>query len=142
MEMPLLLPFAPRRAAPRRLQERMHVVWQELVVSGLVEPTDFVRLTSTAAAVLFNIYPRKGVVAVGSDADMIVFDPEAVHTLGAATHHSARDTNIYEGYRVKGKVGGGGRCRRGGGAGLREVLHDAAYRSASRWASERGEGQA
>ena len=48
-----------------RLQERLHVVWQELVNSGLATPSDFVRLTSTQAAQVFNIYPRKGVVSRG-----------------------------------------------------------------------------
>eukprot|EP00887_Chlorella_sp_A99_P002842 scaffold6.g2842.t1 len=62
------------------------------------------RLTSTAAAQAFNVYPRKGVVAPGSDADVIVFDPAAEHTLTAAGHHSAMDTNIYEGKKVRGKV--------------------------------------
>ena len=48
---------------PPRPQERMHVVWQELVNSGLLSPSDYVRVTSTAAAQIFNIYPRKGVVS-------------------------------------------------------------------------------
>ncbi|KAL4420181.1 hypothetical protein ABPG77_008317 [Micractinium sp. CCAP 211/92] len=86
------------------LEERMHVVWQELVASGRVSPSDFVRLTSTAAAQIFNIYPRKGVIAEGSDADVVIFDPALEHTISAASHHSAMDTNIYEGYRVQGKV--------------------------------------
>lgn len=86
------------------LEERLHVVWQELVNSGKMAATDFVRVTSTAAAQIFNIYPRKGVVAEGSDADVIIFDPAFEHTITAASHHSAMDTNIYEGYSVKGKV--------------------------------------
>lgn len=51
----------PKTPTPT-LQERMHVVWQELVNSGQLAPTDFVRVTSTAAAQIFNVYPRKGVV--------------------------------------------------------------------------------
>jgi dihydropyrimidinase len=74
------------------------------VNSGLMGPEDFVRVTSTAAAQIFNIYPRKGAVAVGSDADVIVFDPNVEHTISAATHHSKMDTNVYEGKRIKGKV--------------------------------------
>ncbi len=62
------------------------------------------RLTSTAAARAFNAYPRKGVLAPGSDADAIVFDPAAAHTLSAATHHSRMDTNIYEGRAVRGRA--------------------------------------
>lgn len=82
------------------------MVWQELVNSGQLSPSDFVRVTSTAAAQIFNIYPRKGVIAPGSDADVILFDPLLEHSIAAATHHSAMDTNIYQGYRLKGKVRG------------------------------------
>lgn len=71
---------------------------------GLLSPSDYVRVTSTAAAQIFNVYPRKGRVAAGSDADVIVLDPNATHTISAATHHSRMDTNVYEGKRIKGKV--------------------------------------
>jgi dihydroorotase-like cyclic amidohydrolase len=66
-------------------------------LSGLMTPSDFVRATSTAAAQTFNIYPRKGRIAAGSDADVIVLDPSVTHTISAATHHSLIDTNVYEG---------------------------------------------
>ena len=61
-------------------------------------------LVSTGVAQTFGLYPRKGVVAAGSDADVILFDPSARHTISAATHHSRIDTNIYEGKEVEGKV--------------------------------------
>lgn len=67
-------------------------------------PTDFVRVTSTQAAKIFNIYPQKGVIEVGADADIIVFNPQTQHVIRAATHHSRMDTNIYEGRKIKGKV--------------------------------------
>eukprot|EP00879_Flechtneria_rotunda_P006700 GHRR01007040.1.p1 GENE.GHRR01007040.1~~GHRR01007040.1.p1 ORF type:complete len:271 (+),score=89.28 GHRR01007040.1:842-1654(+) len=86
------------------LEERMHVVWQEMVVSGLITPQDYVRITSTAAAQVFNIYPQKGRTAPGSDADVIVLDPRVNHTISAATHHSRIDTNVYEGKAIQGKV--------------------------------------
>jgi len=86
------------------IEERMHVVWEEMVVSGLMSPSDYVRATSTAAAQAFNLYPRKGVIAVGSDADIILLDPKVEHTISAATHHSRMDTNIYEGMTIHGKV--------------------------------------
>lgn len=86
------------------LEERMHVVWEEMVNSGLMTPQDFVRVTSTAAAQIFNIYPQKGVIAEGSDADVIILDPNQHHIISAATHHSRLDTNVYEGKRIKGKV--------------------------------------
>ena len=86
------------------LEERLHVAWHELVNTGMIAPTDFVRLTSTAAAQIFNIYPQKGVLSPGSDADVIVFDPKVEHIISAATHHSAMDTNVYEGKKVRGRV--------------------------------------
>ncbi|KAL6746708.1 hypothetical protein V8C86DRAFT_2933980 [Haematococcus lacustris] len=86
------------------LEERLHVVWDEMVNSGLMAPSDFVRVVSTTAAQVFNLYPRKGRLAVGSDADIIVFDPLQEHTLSAASHHHRNDLNIYEGRRVRGRV--------------------------------------
>ncbi|GMH45133.1 hypothetical protein BSKO_13090 [Bryopsis sp. KO-2023] len=86
------------------IEERMHVVWEEMVNSGLMTPSDFVRITSTTAAKSFNIYPQKGIIAEGSDADIIVFDPEMKHTISAASHHSRMDTNVYENKSIKGKV--------------------------------------
>ena len=77
---------------------------EHVIDAGLITPPDFVRLTSTAAARAFNIYPRKGVLAPGSDADVIIFDPAAEHVLSAASHHSRMDTNIYEGRAVTGKA--------------------------------------
>ncbi len=67
-------------------------------------PSAFVSLVSTKVAKTFNIYPRKGHIAPGSDADVIIFDPSIKHTISAATHHSRIDTNIYEGREVQGKV--------------------------------------
>ncbi|EIE27292.1 D-hydantoinase [Coccomyxa subellipsoidea C-169] len=86
------------------IEERLHVAWDELVNPGLITPSDFVRLMSTAVAQTYNVYPRKGLIAPGSDADIIVFDPEVSHTISASTHHSRMDTNIYEGREVKGQV--------------------------------------
>jgi dihydropyrimidinase len=63
-----------------------------------------VEIVSTSVAQAFGIYPQKGVIAAGSDADIIIFDPAAEHTISAASHHSRMDTNIYEGKRIIGKV--------------------------------------
>lgn len=86
------------------IEERMHVVWDEMVNSGLMDESDYVRITSTSAAKIFNVYPRKGLIAVGSDADLILLDPKLEHTLSASTHHSKIDSSVYEGRKIRGKV--------------------------------------
>jgi len=86
------------------IEERIHIAWEELVSTGLITPSEFVRITSTNAAKVFNIYPRKGTIAAGSDADVILFDPREIHTISASTHHSRMDTNVYEGKKVRGRV--------------------------------------
>ncbi|KAL6524324.1 dihydropyrimidinase [Orobanche gracilis] len=86
------------------LEERMHLVWDAMVVTGQISVTDFVRVTSTECARIFNIYPRKGAILVGSDADIIILNPNSSFEISSTTHHSRSDTNIYEGRRGKGKV--------------------------------------
>lgn len=89
------------------IEERLHVGWTELVhKSGMVTPERFVALVSANAAKIFNAYPRKGRVAAGSDADVVVFDPSARHVLGLAggRHHSAVDVSVWEGYEAVGRV--------------------------------------
>uniref|UniRef100_A0A803P3T6 dihydropyrimidinase n=1 Tax=Cannabis sativa TaxID=3483 RepID=A0A803P3T6_CANSA len=86
------------------IEERMHIVWDTMVESGQISVTDYVRVTSTECARIFNIYPRKGAILAGSDADIIVFNPNSSVEISAKSHHSKSDTNVYEGRRVKGKV--------------------------------------
>ncbi|KVH91496.1 Hydantoinase/dihydropyrimidinase [Cynara cardunculus var. scolymus] len=78
------------------LEERMHLVWDTMVESGQISATDYVRL--------FNIYPRKGAILAGSDADIIIFNPNSTFQISAHSHHSRSDTNVYEGRSGKGKV--------------------------------------
>ncbi|KAL6009821.1 dihydropyrimidinase [Asimina triloba] len=86
------------------IEERMHLIWDTMVESGKISATDFVKITSTACARIFNIYPRKGAILVGSDADVIVLDPNSTFEIKADAHHSRSDTNVYEGRQGKGKV--------------------------------------
>ncbi|WP_395703669.1 dihydropyrimidinase [Aquabacterium sp.] len=84
------------------VEERMAVVWQEGVNTGRLTPTEFVALTSANAAKLFNIYPRKGCVVEGADADVVLWDPQASRTLSVKTQRSLGDFNIFEGMAVQG----------------------------------------
>ncbi|XP_065618771.1 dihydropyrimidinase isoform X1 [Quercus suber] len=86
------------------IEERMHLVWDIMVESGQISVTDYVRITSTECARIFNIYPRKGAILPGSDADIIIFNPNSSFEITAKSHHSRSDTNVFEGRRGKGKV--------------------------------------
>jgi len=104
---------APQKAAGRDdftlipngtagIEDRMHMLWHEGVGTGRLTMNEFVAVTSTNAAKIFNIFPRKGSVSVGADADLIVWDPEKSRTISAKTHHQNIDFNIFEGRTVKG----------------------------------------
>jgi dihydropyrimidinase len=84
------------------IENRLEVLWHHGVSSGRLTMNEFVRGTSTNAAQIFNIYPRKGCIAAGADADIVVWDPEATKTISAKTHHQKVDYNIFEGMTVKG----------------------------------------
>ena len=80
----------------------MSVLWHHGVRTGKLTPNEFVKVTSTNCAQIFNIHPKKGDIKVGSDADIIVWDPEGTRLIPAETHHQNIDFNIYEGLEVTG----------------------------------------
>jgi dihydropyrimidinase len=84
------------------VEDRMSVLWHHGVRTGKLTPSEFVAVTSTNCAKIFNIHPRKGTVQVGADADLVVWDPSASRTISVDTHHQNIDFNIYEGMEVTG----------------------------------------
>ena len=75
------------------IEDRLSIVWTKGVKQGLLSPSDFVRVTSTNAAQIFNLYPRKGVIAEGADADVVIWNGEKERILSKHTHHQAVDFN-------------------------------------------------
>jgi dihydropyrimidinase len=84
------------------LENRLHMIHEFGVRAGRITLNRMVELLATSPAKLFGLYPRKGTVAVGSDADLVVFDPDRRHTISASTHHSKSDYNLFEGTQVTG----------------------------------------
>ena len=84
------------------IEDRMHVLWTHGVNTGRLTMSEFVAVTSTNSAKIFNIYPQKGMIAAGSDADLAIFDPQATHTISVKTHHQNVDFNIFEGMELTG----------------------------------------
>ncbi len=84
------------------VEDRMAIMWDAGVNTGRLTMNEFVAVTSSNTAKIFNIYPQKGSISVGADADIIVWDPQASRTISAKTHHQNIDFNIFEGRTVKG----------------------------------------
>jgi dihydropyrimidinase len=104
---------APQKAAGRDdftlipngtggIEDRLSVLWYHGVGTGRLTQNEFVRITSTNTAQIFNLYPRKGAVQRGADADLVVWDAHGTRTISAKTHHQNVDFNIYEGMQVTG----------------------------------------
>ncbi|MFN8178658.1 MAG: dihydropyrimidinase [bacterium] len=84
------------------IQDRLSLLWHFGVRAGRIDMHQFVDLVSTRAAKIFHLYPRKGAIAVGSDADLVVWDPQGTRTISAKTHFHRNDRSIFEGFRVIG----------------------------------------
>ncbi|MEL6259965.1 MAG: dihydropyrimidinase [Cyanobacteria bacterium J06626_6] len=83
---------------------RLELLYDGGVTAEKLNLNRFVQLTATAPAKMFGLFPRKGTIAVGSDGDIVLFDPKKQHTLSASTHHSNVDYSLFEGRSIRGKV--------------------------------------
>jgi dihydropyrimidinase len=84
------------------IEHRMSLIYSGGVAQGRFSVNRFVELVSTTPAKLFGLYPRKGTIAVGSDADLVIFDPKRKHTISAKNHHMRVDYSMFEGIEVTG----------------------------------------
>jgi dihydropyrimidinase len=109
------------------IEDRLMVLWHHGVNTGRFSRSRFVELVSTNPAKIFGLYPQKGEIAVGSDADILIWDPDKEHTLSAATHHMNTDYNVYEGMTVRGMP-------------AKVYLRGKLIVDGDRWLQEQGEG--
>jgi dihydropyrimidinase len=86
------------------IENRMELLFSEGVNKGRITLNRFVEVSSTNAAKIFGMFPKKGTIAPGSDADIIILDPEKKHTISAKTHHMNVDYSAYEGWELTGKI--------------------------------------
>lgn len=86
------------------IEHRMELLFSEGVAKGRIDLNRFVEVNSTNAAKIFGMFPRKGTLGIGSDADIVIFDPEEKHQISVKTHHMHVDYSAYEGVEVTGKV--------------------------------------
>ena len=82
----------------------MELIYHGAVAEERLSLERWVEVCSTTPARMFGLYPQKGTIAVGSDADIVIFDPNKRHTLSAATHHMRTDYSCYEGMEIDGGV--------------------------------------
>jgi len=86
------------------IENRLQLIYHHGVNEGRLSLNRFVELISTTPARIFGMYPRKGEIAPGSDADLVIWDPQEPYTISAATHHMRVDYSMFEGFQVKGNV--------------------------------------
>ncbi len=86
------------------IEHRLQLMYDGGVRENRITLNRWVELTSTTPAKMFGLYPKKGTIAVGSDADIVIWDPEKEYTISAKTHHMAVDYSMFEGRKVKGNI--------------------------------------
>ena len=86
------------------IEHRMEFMYSEGVKKGKISLNKYVEICATNAAKIFGMYPRKGTLAIGSDADIVIFDPTKKHTISVDAHHMNCDYSAYEGWEVTGKT--------------------------------------
>jgi dihydropyrimidinase len=84
------------------IETRLYLLWDGGVKAGRISANRFVEITSTAPAKIFGLYPHKGTIAIGADADLVVWDPEKKHVLSQKTLHMRVDYSPFEGQTVTG----------------------------------------
>ena len=86
------------------IEHRLELLFPEGVNKGRITPQKFVELMSTNAAKILGLFPRKGTISIGADADLLVLDPQKKHKISAETHHMNCDYFAYEGWELTGKI--------------------------------------
>ena len=86
------------------IENRLQLIYHHGVNSGKLSVNRFVEITSTAPARIFGMYPKKGEIAPGSDADLVLWDPDELYTISAKTHHMRVDYSMFEGFQVRGNA--------------------------------------
>ena len=86
------------------IEHRMELLFSEGVNKGKISLNKYVEVTSTNPAKIFGMFPIKGTIGIGSDADIVIFDPMEKHTISSSSHHMNVDYSAYEGWELTGKV--------------------------------------
>src|SRR5690606_17844879 len=86
------------------IEHRMELLFSEGVNKGKISLNKYVEVTSTNAAKIFGVYPQKGTIAIGSDADIVILDPKEKHEISVNSHHMNVDYSAYEGWKLTGRI--------------------------------------